>query len=148
MPTTDNITSNDLFNKLPKQHWVIHYGGALIIILIIALLTSLYYIKIPAFFLIELHPSHLPNHHLANSPKTDYSSKYLTTNKEIVMTLENGDKATFRIIKIEQQNHNFHLELEGIDLQKTSQNFLATEYISVGKVHKPSQPLIWSLISL
>lgn len=148
MPAQETITSSRLYQKLPKQHKIIRYGGLFILALIVGLLLSLYYIKIPSFFLVELHPLSNSKQLIAVCPKVDQLKEQVKSNKEITMTLENGKQALFNITEINEKDHYLHLILQASNLNTQDHHFLETEYISTAKIHKTPQPLIWSLISL
>lgn len=147
MPVQEHIEEDSLYHKLPKQHWVLRYGGLLIIGLILILLTSLYYIQIPSFFLIELHTNESKNL-TGVSVNNATSEQFFKQHQEFVITLENGKKGRFRIKTIQPEDNHFRLNLETIEMAEEDFNFLQAEYISIGKVQQTPKPLIWSLISI
>lgn len=145
MSEQQQILSNNLQHKLPKQHWVLRYSGLFIIVLIILLLTSLYAIKIPSFLTLELHPTQVKDCFKAT---TFSSSSLFKKGKNISLVLENGHVTDFEIQDIKTQKEQVQLNLKAININSIDRLFLTTEYVSIVKIQKDSKPLIWSLISI
>lgn len=137
--------SDSLHRKLPTQHWVLRYSSLLVGGLIALLLIGLYWIKIPQFINMELHPMAESDQFKAT---TDLQHQELFKLGQVVeIQLENGHQVSFLIQAAQRTTPYLHLQLVPVELNKEDRNFLYQEYMSIGKIKKCTNPLIYSLIN-
>jgi len=143
MPNNNNHQFQD---KLPQRNWVIRFSGIFIVLLIAILVISLYRIQIPSFTLLELHQVPTNEQTIAIAPKE--AVQQFTIQQTIDITLENGHIAKFKLLSIKTNETNIQLTLIPLPNDEKITAFLQEEYISTGKMHTGSKPLIWSLLSI
>lgn len=137
--------SDSLHQKLPPQHWVLRYSSLLVAGLITMILIGLYWIKIPQFINIELHP--IANTDQFKAITLIGHQPLLQEGKTIKVQLENGHSTTFQIQATQARGAYLHLQLHPLELHQKQQEFLQQEYMSIGKIKKETRPLIYSLIN-
>lgn len=133
-----------IHDKLPKQHWIVRYGGWFISLLIISLLLTLYQIKMPLFFNIELHQA--SNQVQLTGIVEETARQLLDSPVPLEIVLENGTTASFEVVEIQQHHQALKCTLNPQHLSSQQQLFLREAYISVGKIKAGKQSLISSLI--
>lgn len=145
MTDEQEYISDSLHQKLPAQHWVLRYSSLLVGALIALLLIGLYWIKIPQFINIELHPIAESDQFKAT---TDLQHHELFRLGQVVeIQLENGHQTSFRVQAAQSTITYLHLQLVPLELNKQDRDFLYQEYMSIGKIKKCTSPLIYSLIN-
>ncbi|WCL82740.1 hypothetical protein PPO43_06500 [Saprospira sp. CCB-QB6] len=96
-------------------------------------------IKVPNYLQVELFAKKDNDQLIAVCPP----HKWLEEQESLSIILENGQQYLFQIKKFTHEQHTTHLTLSSEQLD--AQRFLKQEYISIGKVALPSQPLIFTL---
>ena len=144
MTEEQNYSSDNIHQKLPSQHWILRYSSLWVLGLMALLLVGLSWIQIPVVVNLELHPAQGTPYFKATTAATGWS---IAQEQTLLIQLENGRKATFQVAQQEQAGGQHYLLLQPLALHPQDSAFLASAYISIGKVQKETQPLIQSIFS-
>ena len=145
MINEEQLLSDSLHQKLPPQHWVLRYSSLLVALLMASLLAGMYWINIPQYMVVEIHPVANTQQYRAIAAQSE--AAHLAQGQTIAIQLENGRQVQFDIHAMTVEQNHLHLLLDPVALEQQDQAFLTNEYITTGKIKKGTQSLIHSLFT-